>query len=167
MALLSYYICTLFVWITIIHIFGAVRFYVLFSGPVLAQFSDCHTPGDYFLKYYDEEILENIVYLSNLHIIQIQCCVPVITIKEMDGFLGINLVMGYHKFPSWKMYWHSDADLSVAFISSTMARNRFSQILSNLYINHNYQMPKDNEDKVYKMCPLIEALNKTLCTVIQ
>ena len=85
--------------------------------------------------------------------------VPAITKKELYGSLGINLVMGYHKLPSWKMYWCNDADLSVPFIASAMTRNRFSQILSNLHVNDNIQRPKDNKDKLYKLRPLILALN--------
>ena len=90
---------------------------------------------------------------------QKQQFVPAITKKELYGFLGINLVMGYHKLPSWKMYWCNDADLSVPFIASAMTRNRFSQILSNLQVNDNFQRPKDNKDKLYKLRPLILALN--------
>lgn len=125
----------------------------------MEEFADCHTPGDYFLKYYDQKMIDDIIYQSNLYVNQKQRRVPVIMKKEMYGFLGINLVMGYHKLPSWKMYWRNDADLSVPFVGSTMPRNRFSQILSNLHVNDNSAIPKDNKDKLYKLRPLISALN--------
>lgn len=67
--------------------------------------------------------------------------------------------MAYHKLPSWIDYWKNDQDLSVPFISSTMTRNRFAQILSNLHVNDNNSIPDGNKDKLYKLRPLIEAIN--------
>ena len=40
-----------------------------------------------------------------------------------------------------------------------MPRNRFSQILSNLHLNDNSAIPKDNKDKLYKLRPFITKLN--------
>ena len=69
--------------------------------------------------------------------------------------------MSYHKLPSWTDYWKSDDDLSVPFVSSTMTRNRFAQILSNLqHVNNNASVPKNNKDKLYKLRPRIVALNE-------
>ena len=41
-----------------------------------------------------------------------------------------------------------------------MTRNRFAQILSNLHINDNASVPENNKDKLYKLRPLIAALNE-------
>ena len=68
--------------------------------------------------------------------------------------------MSYHKLPSWTDYWKSDDDLSVPFVSSTMTRNRFAQILANLHINDNASVPENNQDKLYKLRPLIVTLNE-------
>ena len=79
--------------------------------------------------------------------------------REMYGFLGINIVMGYHKLPSWTDYWKGDQDLSVPFVSSVLPRNRFSQILGNLHIYDNHAIPEGNKDKLLKVRPLITAMN--------
>ncbi|XP_068742200.1 piggyBac transposable element-derived protein 3-like [Montipora capricornis] len=84
-----------------------------------------------------------------------------ITQQEMYGFLGINIFMGYHKLPSWADYWRIDPDLqlSVPFVSSTLSRNRFSQILGNLHIYDNHAVPEGNKDKLLKVRSLITAMN--------
>ena len=70
------------------------------------------------------------------------------------------MVMSYHKLPSSTDFWKSDYDLSVLFVSLTMTRNRFGQILANLHVNDNATVPENNQDKLYKLRPLIVALNK-------
>ncbi len=67
--------------------------------------------------------------------------------------------MGYHKLPSYYHYWSTDQDLSVPLVASTMPRNRFQQILSNLHINDNAMMPAHNTDKLFKLRPMISRLN--------
>ena len=79
--------------------------------------------------------------------------------QEMYGFLGINIVIGYHKLPSSTDYWKGDQDLSVPFVSSVLPRNRFSQILGNLHIYDNHAIPEGNKDKLLKVRPLITAMN--------
>ncbi|CAI6355306.1 unnamed protein product [Macrosiphum euphorbiae] len=41
-----------------------------------------------------------------------------------------------------------------------MTRNRFDLILTNLHLNDNTLIPKDNKDKLYKLKPLIDYLNE-------
>jgi len=79
---------------------------------------------------------------------------------EVLIFLGINFLMGYHKLPSWKHYWSCAPDLSVPFVAATMTRNRFDLILTNLHLNDNTLIPKDNNDKLFKLKPLINYLNE-------
>lgn len=84
------------------------------QGPVLEHFGDCHTPSDYFLTFFDGDIRENILFQTNLYATQKQKgkTIPAIKEQELFGFLGINLLMGYHKLPSWMDYWKNDPDLA-------------------------------------------------------
>lgn len=68
--------------------------------------------------------------------------------------------MGYHKLPSWKHYWNMSDDLGVKIVQRSMARNRFDMILSCLHVNDNQTIPVNNKDKLYKLKPLIDTLNK-------
>ena len=129
------------------------------EGPNIAHFTDCHTQADVFSQFLDTDIIDMILFQTNLYITQRERNVASVTREELYGFLGINMLMSYHKLPSWTHYWNSDHDLSVAFVSSVMTRDRFAQILSNLHVNDNAAIPDDNKDKLYKLRPLIDALN--------
>jgi len=41
-----------------------------------------------------------------------------------------------------------------------MTRNRFDLILTNLHLNDNTIIPKDNKDKLFKLKPLINYFNE-------
>ncbi|KAJ8966170.1 hypothetical protein NQ314_003702 [Rhamnusium bicolor] len=67
--------------------------------------------------------------------------------------------MSYYILPSYKHYWQSSPDLGAPLISEAMTLNRFQDILSNLHVNDNGAIPKDNKDKLYTDRPLLETLN--------
>ena len=118
-----------------------------------------HTPADVFSQFLDTEIVDNIVFQTNLYITQKQRNVSPITREEFYGFVGINMLMSYHKLPSWTHFWNTDPDFNVPFVSAVMRRNRFGQILSNLHVNDNAATPDGNKDKLYKLRPLIDMMN--------
>lgn len=122
------------------------------------MFASCQTATDIFKKFI-HPILDNIVDQSNLYAIQNNKNLK-LTIKELYGFLGINFCMGYHKLPSYKLYWNKSEDLNVHAISKTMPRDRFREILSYIHVNDNTNLPNNNKDKLYKLRPMIDTLNK-------
>lgn len=69
-------------------------------------------------------------------------------------------MMSYHQLPSWNLYWNSNSDLGVPFITNCMTRNRFEQILRYLHCNDNSAIPRQNKDKIYKVRPLATTLNE-------
>ncbi|XP_055945334.1 piggyBac transposable element-derived protein 3-like [Argiope bruennichi] len=50
-------------------------------------------------------------------------------------------------------------DFSVEIVPQTMSRNRFFQILANVHVNDNLRIPQNNQDKLYKLRPLMTSLN--------
>ncbi len=125
------------------------------EGPKMEYFSDCQTPADVFFQFLDNETVDNIVFQTNLYINQMERRVPPITRNELYGFIGINMVMSYHKLPSWTDYWSNDSYMSVPFVSSVMTRDRFGQTLSSLHVNDNATIPDGNQDKLYKLRHLL------------
>lgn len=121
-------------------------------------FAGCKTATDVFLKFI-RPIVDNIIYQSNLFATQNNKNLK-LTEKELYAFLGINFCMGYHKLPSYKLYWNTSEDLNVRSISKAMSRDRFREILSNIHVNNNANLPNNNKDKLYKLRPMIDALNK-------
>ncbi|XP_023019185.2 piggyBac transposable element-derived protein 4 [Leptinotarsa decemlineata] len=82
----------------------------------------------------------------------------------MRCFLGINLMMGLTKKSSYRDYWSSSIQMRDPYISSSMSRDRFDWLLSNIHLNDNTVQPKKGEagfDKLYKLRPLIDILSKT------
>ncbi|XP_052751521.1 piggyBac transposable element-derived protein 3-like [Galleria mellonella] len=72
----------------------------------------------------------------------------------------MNFYMGYNTRPSWTDHYSSAPDLNNPLICKTMPRDRFAAILSHLHCNDNTQMPSNCKDKLYKIRPFIDALNK-------
>ena len=92
--------------------------------------------------------------------------IPAIVKKEMNPFLGTNLVIGYHKLPSVKNYWFSVATYPLHTLLQPWLKTDFLNFLLN--VNHNSQMPKDNKEKLQKLRSLtlaINALYVKLCNV--
>ena len=67
--------------------------------------------------------------------------------------------MSYHTLPSLTCYRNNSQHFNVLLVSNAMPQNRFSQILSNLPLNDNSAIPKDNKDKLHKSRPCITKLN--------
>ena len=80
--------------------------------------------------------------------------------RELYDFIGINVLMGYHKLPSWLDYWKYDLDLSVPFVCSVITRLRFGHILRNLHVNDNSAILAEYKDKLYKLRPLTTSLKE-------
>ena len=81
------------------------------EGPVTQELGDCDSPCDYFLAFFDDEIRNNVLFQSNLYVNQKQKgrSVLPITERELFGYLGINLLIGYHRLPSWLDYWKNES----------------------------------------------------------
>lgn len=110
-------------------------------GPCIPE--EIESPLDTFLCLFPEELLETIVFQTNLYATQKygERVLPT-NVEEMKCFLGINLMMGLTKKPSYKDYWSSIFQVRDQFISSVMSRDRFSWILGNIHINNNAIQPK-------------------------
>jgi hypothetical protein len=135
-----------------------------YSGIVDRSFVNCKFPVDFFLKFFDDDILQNIVTQSNLYNLQQhhnkKRLIDPISREELYAFIGLAFLFGYHRLPSQHLYWSHDKDFHIQLVSETMSRDRFLDILSNLHVNDNSQCPKNNSDKMFKIRPLIDSLNK-------
>ena len=76
----------------------------------------------------------------------------------MKGFIAILLVSGYVDLPRRPMYWEHNENTHNTTVSSLLSRNRFDEIMQNLYLADNSNL--DKEDKFAKMRPLTNKLNE-------
>lgn len=82
----------------------------------------------------------------------------------MKQFLGINILMGIKKLPSYRDYWSSICEMRDTYISSKMPVNRFGWYLSKLHVNDNSLIKSRNEpgfDKLFKIRPILDILTVT------
>lgn len=123
------------------------------------------TPGKLFQLFITNDLLNHIVFETNLYAQQVQqdngkTYIPT-NKTEIMAFLGINILMGIKSSPSYRDYWSSAPDLHDHYISELMNVNRFSWLLGNLHLNDNNMMPRKGSpgfDKLYKVRPFIDAL---------
>ena len=155
----EFYVCDLY--FELVLTFICVFFFDIFfpTGPKEQEFEACNRPIDFFLKFWDSNIENNILTQSNLYVNQKERVVPVFTLPDLRGFVGLNIVMGYHTLPSYKLYWSNQPDLAVPLMPSTMSKTRFEQFLSNLHVNDDADQNHPAHDKLWKLRPLLDSLN--------
>jgi len=115
------------------------------------------TPVELFSMFFNEQLLNDIVFHTNTYAAQKNLALDV-TAEEIESFIGILLLSGYVQLPRRRMYWEKSVDTHNALVASSMSRNRFEQILSNIHVVNNETLNKD--DKFAKVRPLFEHLNK-------
>lgn len=125
-------------------------------------------PYQYFTMFIDAEIVKDIVYQTNKYSGQKSKSGESIDVTtfEMEQFLGILLLMGIHKVPSYRAHWSSASRYPP--IADVMPRNRFDQIKNFLHFNDNDNIKKrgtEGYDKLFKVRPLIDALKKNFLKV--
>lgn len=134
-------------------------------GPNVPE--DVKSPLEIFNCLFPDDLLNVIVHQTNIYIQQKNKNAQLITKDELQLFLGINIMMGVKRLPSYRDYWSSNPQLNVPYISSVMTVVRFGFILGNLHISDNSTEPKKgdpNYDKLYKLKPLLSTLQKTFKT---
>lgn len=120
--------------------------------PCAAEIRD---PIQYFRDFFDSDLLELIVQQSNLFYFQQKHRPLNLDRNEVEQFLGTVLYMSVIQLPRLRLYWSSEC--RVAQVADIMARNRWDEIKRALHFSDNSNMA-DNNDKLYKIRPLINSL---------
>lgn len=123
------------------------------------------TPSDLFHLFITPEIIELIVFQTNLYAEQNyqktgKVYVPT-SAEEIKTFLGVNILMGIKPLPSYRDYWSTSSDLHDSYISQLMTVNRFGWLLTNLHLNDNSAIPRPgdaNYDKLFKLRPFLSKV---------
>lgn len=130
------------------------------------QFMPSRTrPVIYFSQFFDHIVIDLIVQQTNIYAEQKRSHGwSSVDVPEIKAFLGIIVLMGLHPLPTIDLYWSSDPFFRVEEVARVMTCKRFKKILENLHLNDNSKMPSrgtPDYDKLYKVRPLLETLNKT------
>ena len=57
-------------------------------------------------------------------------------VEEMKVFVGINILMGIPRLPSYVDYWSSDPALRVSYVADTMPRKRYEELCRYLHCSN-------------------------------
>ncbi|XP_043470215.1 piggyBac transposable element-derived protein 4-like [Leptopilina heterotoma] len=126
--------------------------------------SNVKSPLDIFLCLFPDDLIDTILLETNVYLEQNRYKQPSATKEGLLIFLGINILMGVKKCPSYRDYWSANPQLNDSYISSLMTVNHFAFFLGSLHLADNSKEPKKGEtnyDKLYKVRPLLDKLRKT------
>ena len=82
-----------------------------------------------------------------------------VTNSEVISWIGLNILMGYHKLPSYRDYWSSNSNFNAPILCQTMSRNPFTKILCNIHLTDNTKIPPKTSSKYSKTYKVDEFLN--------
>ncbi|XP_046389336.1 piggyBac transposable element-derived protein 3-like [Ischnura elegans] len=118
------------------------------------------TPINYFKLFCDDRMISDMSKQTNLYSVQKTGSSLNTNSVEMEQFLGINLLSGIVKMPSYRMYWASKTRYSP--IADIMPRNRFDKLRNFFHLNDNSTFIDNRQnpayDKLYKVRPFLDSL---------
>ena len=91
-----------------------------------------------FSLFDSQSFIESLVYLTNLYATQLRKKFHLVAKEQIRKFLGMNIMMGMKKLPSYRDYWSKNSQLNDPYISSLISVNSFGFVRSNLHMNNNY-----------------------------
>ena len=119
------------------------------------------TPLSYFKMFFDNDIINNIAFQTNLYACQKDGNSINTTYSIVCQFLGINILTGIVRMSSYRMYWAKETRFSS--IADVMSRNRFDKLRNYIHLNNNTDIKErgdDNYDRLFKVRPFINAIKE-------
>lgn len=124
--------------------------------PLMLTVAHNQTPQEIFEQFFDLEVIEMLVEQTNRYAATHNKLGDV-SENEMKCFIGILLLSGYNPLPRRRLFWEGSKDTHNELVASTMSRDRFEFIMSNLHCCNNYSL--NIKDKFAKIRPLYDKLN--------
>jgi hypothetical protein len=117
-------------------------------------------PYELFRLYFDNEVQNLITDESVKYARQHNNTSFTLDTHDLDVFIGILLLTGYHSLPRERMYWCRDEDVQIPYVASKMSRNRLTEIKKFLHVADNDKL--NDTYKIYKVRPLMDVVNRKL-----
>ena len=125
-------------------------------------------PIDVYKLFVGDEVVELIVTETNRFFDKTMRATPSsrhskvkqwkpITSEDVNKLLGILIMMGLNKQPTFDCYWAKSQIYGCDLVQKTMSRNKFELILRFLHFADNSQ--SDGTDRLYKLKPLIDIIS--------
>ena len=116
------------------------------------------TPLEYFKLFVTDELVNDIVLQTNLYSVQQKLQSVSTTSAEIEQYIGMHLLMGINRLPSYKMYW-SDY-MRFPAVANVMSRNRFESVRRYLHFADNSTYDPNTSGKLFKVRPILESVRE-------
>lgn len=137
-----------------------------FRGKHQVNIVNTNTALDIFRYFFDDTLIEDIVYNTNLYANQKDVNRPLnLTKGELFVFLGMNITMTYTciRYPRLRMYWSIDPSIRCNMVSDAMSVNRFESIRRFLHFTDNNSHGITDDEKLWKIRPILEGKVQKCC----
>ena len=121
------------------------------------------TPRDLFDEYFTAALWETVVKETNRYAHQRQSTTSGhmkewvdVTAADVQKYLGLRVLMGWHVLPSYHEYWCADDFSEVRACGKVMPRDRFDAIRSHLHFSDNND-PLAKIDRLWKIRPVLDC----------
>ncbi|KAF6210567.1 hypothetical protein GE061_013673 [Apolygus lucorum] len=124
-------------------------------------------PASIFTRYFTDSFVSLIVKLTNLRAAK---CSLKLNLKECElrAFIGMLIIMGFHRLPGLRYYWNANANFGVPRINSVMTAPRFLNILR--FLSFDDSSPKkvpSESDEFHKVRLLVDHLNEKFSDMME
>ncbi len=126
------------------------------SHPELTTMS----PFELFRLFFDEEVESLFIEQSNLYAKSKNNHSFKLDAAALTKLIGVIYLSGYHKLPKESLYWSKDDDVHTPIVRVAITRTDFKTMKKYLHFADNRTL--DPSDKMAKLRPLIDLLNKKL-----
>ncbi|MPC46209.1 PiggyBac transposable element-derived protein 3 [Portunus trituberculatus] len=98
--------------------------------------------------FWTDKWVDEVCEQSKLYAAQISLSSDNVTKENLILFMTILVISGYNRLPTRRLYWCESPDVFNLFISESMRRDMFEEIMRCLHFAHNMKI---REDKFYKV----------------
>lgn len=115
------------------------------------------SPYEYLKLFCDDNVFNN--FVEQMQTVNTNT-------REMEQFLGIHVISGVLKLPSYKMY--SSAATCFATVADVMTKNGFSKLRSQFHVNDNTNITSATDpshDRLFKVHPFLTSILENLSKV--
>lgn len=143
------------------------------NGGIVGTYNPNVTPKEIYLDIVDSQVISYIVNETNKYAIQMEELRKERNIKrppwkptydeEIIKFLALNIWMELDRRDTIASYWSTKFIYKNEIATNTMSRNRFQELMCNIYFGKNEIITKD--DRLGKIQPLIDLIQKRYQTL--
>jgi hypothetical protein len=120
------------------------------------------SPWEIFSLFYDRTLKEEIIAQTILYAGQKNVHAFTMDEVDLDKFMGVFYISGYHRVLREEDMWNRDSDLGIDMVFDNINRASFREIKKYLHFADNLQDITGITDKMWKVRPLMDAVNQRL-----